>query len=472
MPKQNNATDVDIKQLEIRSSSGKYDLNPHMQELSVYENIFRPALTATMVLVDSHNMPYKLPIVGEETVDIDISLTGFSDGQDSEAYSIKPPPMHVNSLSARSILDPKQPKAQRFSLELVSETYMSNLHSKVSKSYNNDKISNIVNDIYYKYLYDDKQGLSVEETERTERVIIPNLRPFEAIAWLCKRAIPNKSSGVNYVYYETMRGSFFVSLNSLVVKPEIFTFVYRARIDDPTGVENASAGIIKIQDYKFIKQFDKQQNTKRGVYASKLITHDKVTKKITQFEYGGFNEWFSFNHCGDYPPLSNSEVETRSASVARTSHAPSSEVNAYPTTDEKNLNNMIDSKIEFYPKHDQMYAQNANDLYNNQVERWKLRRNAHIGIYDCTTILLEVSGNSAIRVGQIVTVILPSPETTSKDKKSDVADDKYLSGKYMVTAIQHIFSRGKEKVAYNMKIEVSKDGLEDIVDARKSRKEI
>ena len=87
MPKQNNATDVDIKQLEIRSSSGKYDLNPHMQELSVYENIFRPALTATMVLVDSHNMPYKLPIVGEETVDIDISLTGFGDGQDSEAYS-------------------------------------------------------------------------------------------------------------------------------------------------------------------------------------------------------------------------------------------------------------------------------------------------------------------------------------------------------------------------------------------------
>ncbi len=137
----------------------------------------------------------------------------------------------------------------------------------------------VVNDIYYKYLYDDKQGLSVEETERNERVIIPNLRPFEAIAWLAKRAIPNKSSSVNYVYYETMRGSFFVSLNSLVVKPEIFTFVYRARIDDPTGVENASAGIIKIQDYKFIKQFDKQQNTKRGVYASKLITHDIVTKK-------------------------------------------------------------------------------------------------------------------------------------------------------------------------------------------------
>jgi uncharacterized protein YcfL len=212
MPNQNNAADVNVKKLEIRGASGRYDLTPHMQELSIFEDIFRPALTAKMVLVDSHNMSYKLPIVGEETVDIDISLTGFGDGKDSAAFSIKPPTMHVNSLSARGLLDPHQPKAHRFTLDLVSETYMSSLHSKVSRSYNNDKISNIVADIYYNYLYDDKQGLTAEPTERTERVIIPNLSPFDAIAWLAKRAVPSESNGVNYVYYETMRGSFFISL--------------------------------------------------------------------------------------------------------------------------------------------------------------------------------------------------------------------------------------------------------------------
>ena len=57
MPKQVNATDVTIKKLEIRGATGKHDLNPYIQELSIYENIFRPALTATMVLVDSHNLP-------------------------------------------------------------------------------------------------------------------------------------------------------------------------------------------------------------------------------------------------------------------------------------------------------------------------------------------------------------------------------------------------------------------------------
>jgi hypothetical protein len=471
MSKQVNAADVTVKQLEIRGASGRYDLYPHMQELSIYEDIFRPALTAKIVLSDSHNVPYKLPIVGEETVDIDIALTGFGDGHESETYSIKPPPLHVNSLNARGLIDPRQTKAQRYTLDLISETYMSSLHSKVSKSYNNKKISYMVSDIYHKYLSDDTTGLFSEPTERTESVIIPNLSPLKAIEWLSKRAIPNESNGINYVYFETVRGSFFMSLNTLVDKPAIFTFVQRVRIDDSTGVENAAKGIIKIKDFKFIKQFDKKENTQRGVYASKLITHDIVRKKIVQHEYGGFNSWFSLNHCGQFPPLSNSDVEIRSSQVARTTYAPPSDNNGYPTTTERNLSSMIDSRVEFYPKHDNMYSMNGVDNYDNNVENWKLKRNGHMGIYDGINILLEVSGNSALRVGMTANVYLPSPESTDKDKKSDAVDDKFLSGKYMVTAIQHIFTRIEEKIAYNMKVEVSKDGLEEHVPIRLSRKE-
>ena len=467
MPEQNNATDVTIKKLSIRSASGNYDLNPHCQELSIFENIFRPALTATMVLVDSHNMPYKLPIVGEETVDIDIALTGYGDGQDSETYSIQPPPFHVNSLSAR---DHFLPKAHRFSLNLISEKYMSSIHSKVSRSYNNDKISTMVADIYYNYLHDETYALEFEPTEVTERVVIPNLSPLDAIAWLSKRAAPDNSFSVNYVYYETMHGSFFVSLNSLAKEEPVFTFIQKPRGSDPTGVENASAGILKIDSFEFIKQFDKNENTKMGVYASKLITHDIVTKRIEQHEYGGLEEWDFYNHCGKFPPLSNSDVETRSSEIARTTYAPSQ----FNVTEQRSLNNMVDSRVEFYPKHDRMYSINVGDLYDNKVENWKLRRNNHICIYNGLSILLKVAGNSALRVGQTVTVILPSPESTDSDKKTDSLNDKFLSGKYMVTAIQHVFSRLKPddpKMSYNMKVEVSKDGLDDYVPVRKSRKE-
>ena len=135
---------------------------------------------------------------------------------------------------------------------------------------------------------------------------------------------------------------------------------------------------------------------------------------------------------------------------------------------------MVDSRVEFYPKHDQMYSQNAGDLYDNNVENWKQRRNNHIGIYNGINILLKVAGNSALRVGQTVNVILPSPESTDRDKNIDSMNDKFLSGKYMVTAIQHVFSRLKPddpKLSYNMKVEVTKDGLDEHVPVRKSRKE-
>ena len=95
--------------------------------------------------------------------------------------------------------------------------------------------------------------------------------------------------------------------------------------------------------------------------------------------------------------------------------------------------------------------------------------------YENITLLLEVSGNSFLRVGHTVNVRVPSTESTDGDGKSDVGFDKFLSGTYMVTAIKHTFQKfeAKEnKTSYTMKIEVTKDGLEDIVDVRKSRKEI
>jgi len=470
MAKQINVTDVTIKKLEIYSATGSYDLRPHFLELNIYENLFRPALTATLVLGDSHNIPYKLPIVGEETVDIDISLSGVEGLKNEDLLSIKPPKFHVNSLSDRYFT---KPKAQIFSLDLISEQYFSSLHSKVSKSYSGKTISFMVDDIHFKYLNDGERGMSfLSGDDRIENIIIPNLSPIDAIEWLAKRTIRNNA--VNYLFYETMNQSYFFSLDYLAEQKPVATFIHKPRVDDSTGIGHVAENIFKIDKFYFKKQFDKKENIERGIYSSKLITHDIVKKKITQYEYTGFNEWFGFNHCGQFPPLSNSDVEVKSSRIPRVSHAPTNEANNFTTTDERNLARQIDSHVEFFPKHDQMYAKNINDLYDNKVEDWKLRRNAHIGIYDGITLVLDVSGHSGLRVGHTVTLILPSPETTDKDLKSDSADDKFLSGKYIVTAIRHIFSQITQtdpKITYTMKVEVTKDGLEEPVPFRTSRKE-
>ena len=273
MPNQINASDIAIRKIDISSATGNFSLIPSLTELVIYENIFEPALKGNITFIDSHNLPYKLPMVGEETIDIDISLSGFDD----DSLSIQPPLFHVNSIRDREVV---KPKSQLITLELVSEQYMSSIHSKISKSYNNKTISEIVFNIWNIYLNDNNKTLYIETTDRIEKCIIPNLNPIEAIEWISRRAIPESSSTVNYVFYETVDGSFFISLNTLIDQEPVFTFVIEPRIGDTAGVTGLARGKLRVEKFKFISSFNKNKNIQYGVYASKLITHDIVRKQI------------------------------------------------------------------------------------------------------------------------------------------------------------------------------------------------
>ena len=465
---QYTVTDCLVNKLNLKAANANYDLRTHLLELNIHENIFQPALSASIVLTDSHNIPYKLPMVGEETVDIDIILAGLDGQGKEEKLSINPPRFHLNSLKDRYFT---KPKAQTFSLNLYSQQWMSSIHSKVSKSYRGKPISLIVDDIFFNYLYDGERGLYFEPTDGNENIIIPNLSPIDAINWLSKRPMSRTEKNtlaVNYLFYETVEESHFTSLNTLVrnnEKDPIFTFIHRPRVDDPTGTGFVAKGIFKISKFEFQKQFNKTENTVNGLYSSKLITHDIVTKEIVQHDYKGFDEWYDLDHCGEFPPLSSSNMEVKSANVTRTSHAPT---NGKVITNEDNLASMIDSKVDFYPKHSQMYSNTPTDLYDNRAEEWKRKRNAHMGLYDGVSLILYVSGFSGLRVGQVVNFILFTAESHDGDKKTENIIDAHLSGKFLVTGIQHSFSKSptEGKVKYNMKIEITKDGVDEEIPFR------
>ena len=458
-----NPSAVDIRKIDLRGATGTFDLSDNFIELSVYENIFQPALTAHIIISDSFNFPAKIPIVGEETLDIIFSLEGVDDDDDASIFL---PPMHVNDISSRFMT---KPKSQQYSLELVSEQFMNNAHSTISKSYRGKTVQQIVEDIYLSHLDDEhenSEGITTESTDGIENIIIPNLHPHDAIRWLSQRTLAATSNAINFIYYETMSGSRFVSINNLVEQEPILTFTQSPAAEDAFKIESLSAGIIKYDKISFVKQFDKYVNTKRGLYASKLITHDIVKKKIVQHEYKGFNEWFGISHLGIFPPLSNSETEIKKSS--RKSFAPSA--TEFPSIDESELGNQVDSHIEFYPKHNQMYSLNTGDIYDNKVEDWKLQRNGHMEIYNGLKVMIECAGVSFLKIGSTVKLLITSPETTDRDGTMFDGYEKYLSGKWLVSEIRHILTQ-KDDISYRMVVTLIKDGLEDIVPLRETRKE-
>ncbi|SVD17430.1 uncharacterized protein METZ01_LOCUS370284, partial [marine metagenome] len=288
--KQLGLSDGKIKEIRLYSSyfPEPYDLVPHIKELNVYESLFSNALTANITLQESFNLPEKLTIVGEEVVEFKIEVPGFFD--DGTAV-INPMPMYVHKTTNRHL---KSPQSQEYSLELVSGEYMNNIHSRISKAYCNKKAWQIAQEIWMNRLWVPgrfENGI-FEPTERLEQCVIPNWSPYRTLNWLAQRATSlTNPNAANYVFYQDLNGSNFRSIDKMVQGPSMLLFALEEAQVDPTKVEYFSGGVTKCESIDIRHQPEIVHNVNRGCYAAKLITHDIVTKKITQHEYNLANNW-------------------------------------------------------------------------------------------------------------------------------------------------------------------------------------
>ena len=92
---------------------------------------------------------------------------------------------------------------------------MRNTRLKVSQAYTGT-LDSMVLEITKDYL-DSKKTLFVESTSNQDKIVIPNMRPFDAINMIAKKAIPqNSRGGVGYYFYETTKGFNFRSWESMV----------------------------------------------------------------------------------------------------------------------------------------------------------------------------------------------------------------------------------------------------------------
>ena len=135
---------------------------------------------------------------------------------------------------------------------------------------------------YLKPMTKQMLGGIFEHTEGSDRqCIIPNWTPYRAINWLAKRSNSAKNpQAANYVYYETLTGDFFRSLESLMSGKSNLIFTLEPAKVDPYKAERFSGGVVPCEAIDIAHKPELIKNINRGCYASKLITHDIVTKQI------------------------------------------------------------------------------------------------------------------------------------------------------------------------------------------------
>ena len=223
-------------------------------EINFYENLNSPILSGDLTIMDGVGFIESVPIIGEEFLVVSMQTAGGklapigTPGQQSGDVPLDQLPTLIKSTFRIYKVDPPQGLNDNFRLQkfhFIADTQITNMMVKVQKTYPSDEIASnsqptdatedktytiadMVRDIYIDAFLGKKtpirhkktqKNLLVEPTKGVYSACIPNWTPFKAINFLAGRAISaNKySNGANFVFYETLKGYRFISIETLMM---------------------------------------------------------------------------------------------------------------------------------------------------------------------------------------------------------------------------------------------------------------
>jgi hypothetical protein len=401
--------DFSIQSLILTNTTGEtVDLRFVMLEINVYESLWNNNTTCDILINDANNLIMNIPMFGYETL-----LLEFQTPQ-SELWS--------NTFRLMRITDRVLTKERSlgYILHFVSEESITNLKTRVSKSYKGMLISDIANDLQTNWLsssFDGNAGL--ETTKYQHHIIIPNISPVHALNWLTTHANSTGYTGSNYLYYQDKYGYNFCTMESRMAQSPTQNYLFQvANVrNNQSLLPDFTSNDVAALKYTLDHQSDIMTNMRTGMYGNQLLTHSH-SRKI----------WRSYTF--DYPSSFDNYTHLYADNMLESS--------ATPDTNSPN------SHLKLHPTgHDQ-------DGYPFLPEAWLPIRISQLQQLHNIRFTITVPGDSMRTVGEVVSFQLPSPEQPIQNKQ---VMDKYYSGNFLVNGVRHIIDIDK----YRTVLEITKD---------------
>jgi len=428
-----NRLAVDIKRLVV--------------EFNIYESMFVNAMTGTLVISDSTNLISKLPIQGTEQLTFKLSTPG------SRAIDCTDPgdAMHVYSVSDKQQSGDGQ---EVYTLHFASREFLRNIRTRVSQAYSG-RIDQMVASIFGDEDYlDSRKELHVEKTRNQDKIVIPNMHPFQAINMLQKRALADDRNGVGYYFYETPTGFHFRSWESMCVDKNGNPREIKQSFEHmPLNMSDESAYNEKkdkvtheyqsVESYRFINSsHDVAANQAAGTYAHRVITHNLYDKSYKVSDYNYHNYFNDTKHVdGNKVPVVSTPVDF----------------------DDKGISDYAESRVSVIPT--TQFAHNEDTgSFGVDVEQDGITTAARVSqtnqVIGGTILEMTIKGQSYLEVGDVVQFNL---QTVENKKISNGKFDPQFSGRYIITKIRHRVTQEE----YLNVIELSKDSVANAYPSRR-----
>ena len=399
------AGDVNIEKVVITSVNGFFqDIANQVIGIQIFEDIFSPFITGSLIVKDSLDLLNVFPLTGEEYLSLKISTPSLPKGAiEGEFYIIK--------MSNREILGDR---AVTYELHFITQDAVVDMNKRISKKFNG-KPSEIAKTI----LQDKDIGLqlsrqiNIEETSNKIMYISNFWSPARNMTYLCDHAL-NEKENPTYVFFENRSGFNFVSLDTLYDnKDYIEYFTYDNFVRENVPGDSSAKNIV--EDYKRIRRlgvpvvYDYVERLEGGMMGSKQYSFDIVSKNVDIKEYDMFKDFENNKHTNVYPVATTKSIYRYNAKIINR----------------------------------QRHWDNFKDGGDSSNSKFLQKRISLLKMVDSSKIEITVPGRTQYTVGQKVLIELDKVEPT--EKKDPDTLDSMLSGAYIIGAVNHYIDREKHE---------------------------
>lgn len=407
--------------------------------LSIYEDIFSNFMTCELAILDQNGF-FLNRLRTDETIVIKFKTPDIG----GKSFEPRLHYFYLYKIDSIAIID--KPPGAYYILKGISFEYFYNSLRTFSKAYKG-KTSEIVKDIYTEFL-EAKSEKTIKKsikfgrpTKNDMKFTFPYVNAVDAINHLASVSVDSVNPEIcNYVFFEDKDGFNFISITEMIEKPK--------RVHKYT-----TSRTMLFPFYEFDKHYDKT------ISVNPIRTPDKIVDTLD----GVYGEYFAEYDLlyKSYTPFFNNTVRGQGSTEGKRY------LDIFPKT--KHLNPLPllnkDNEVFKYPlgrnricftnhalhSEEKKLEQNQTEwkLYQTHEQEYSFQRRSLMQQINSFTVEVSVPGNSDITVGDIFDL------DTVIYRVSDQYKDKYLSGKYLVTAVNHAFTTD----SYVTVVTVSRDSI-------------
>lgn len=418
----------------ITALNAPLEMRNMVVEINYFEDLYAPTITGQLLINDSSGYLNKFYFSGNEFLVLKFSKPGSNLHKIEKVF-------RIFGVSGRKMVKDQN---ENYILNFTSEETVLSEQYKISKSYKNKKISDIVKDIYKNDLLVRPEKVldnNIEETRGVRNLIIPNLKPFEAISWLCTQAISNTSEteGSPYLFYENIEGFNFKSLQSLYKQEPYKTYKYEPKnltMPDDNRVQDIEVEMTNVLAYETLSNFNTIESINNGAFSNCLVTVDPLrqTFNIKNFDY--FEYFLKATKMNTFMTMTS--AQNRKGDYANTAYY--SVLKMSPTnTGQSTYNRYIKTKQP--------------DIKDINVETTIPNRTAQIAHLNTVRYQLSVPGDPLLTVGKMIKFYLPELRTMEDGGR---IWDIFYSGNFLITAVRHKLDQENKFITI---LEISKESL-------------